>query len=134
MVLDSSVWISRIQATDSNHAPARAWVNAHLRTGGLFVAPYIITVEVGAVVSRNTKNRQDARTAVAQLLALPYMRLVSMDTALVDRACDLAITHELASADALFVAVANVLGLPLVTFDRALLRLPSQVVQTVRPQ
>ena len=128
------VRIGRIQATDSNHALARAWVDAHLRSGGLFVAPYIITIEVGAVVSRNTKNRQDARTAVAQLLALPYMRFVSMDTALVDRACDLAIAHELASADALFVAVANGLGLPLVTFDRALLRLPSQLVQKVRPQ
>jgi predicted nucleic acid-binding protein len=97
----------------------------------------IFVIEVASAIARETlppNNPQaDAHKAVSQLYALPIMRLVPMDQALVDDATDLAADHKIRGADALFVALARQLGLPLLTFDKSQLNQPQAVVVTIRP-
>jgi predicted nucleic acid-binding protein len=105
--------------------------------GGLFIAPMIFVIEAASAIARETlppnNPRADARKAVSQLYAMPIMRLVPVDQALVDAATDLAADYKIRGADALFVALARQFGLPLVTFDKYQLKQPHGVVVTIRP-
>ncbi len=137
VVIDTSVWVSRLLPHDQNHQAARTWIDSHILNGGFFVAPMIFVIEVASAIARQTlppNNPQaDAHKAVSRLYALPIMRLVPIDQALVDEATDLAADHRIRGADALFVALARQLGIPLVTFDKYQLKQPQAVVVTVRP-
>jgi predicted nucleic acid-binding protein len=92
----------------------------------------LIPETAGAMV-RITQDKNLARTAVSNLYLFPFMRLVPVDHMLVDDAADLAITFRLKGADALYVAVARQLGVPLVTFDREQLTRPASIIATIRP-
>lgn len=137
VVIDTSVWASRLLPHDSNHQAARNWLDTHIMNGGFFVAPLIFVIEVASAIARETRppnNPQvDARNAVSRIYSLSIMRLVPMDQTLVDEATDLAADHGIRGADAMFVAVSRQLGLPLVTFDGYQLKQPSSVVVTVKP-
>jgi predicted nucleic acid-binding protein len=61
------------------------------------------------------------------------MRLVPVDQILVDEAVDLAAQFYLLGADALYVAVAKELSIPLVTFDAEQLTCPAAIITTIRP-
>ena len=101
------------------------------------MAPMIFVIEVASVIARETlppnNAEADAHRVVSQLYALPIMRLVPVDQALVDKATDLAADHKIRGADALFVALARQLSLPLVTFDKYQLKQPQTLVVTIRP-
>ncbi|MDQ6694459.1 MAG: type II toxin-antitoxin system VapC family toxin, partial [Chloroflexota bacterium] len=122
---------------DSNHGAARTWIDSYILNGGSFVAPMIFVIEVASAIARETlapNNPQaDAHRAISQLYTLPIMRLVPIDQALVDEATDLAADHGIRGADALFMALARQLGLPLVTFDKYQLKQPQTLVVTIRP-
>lgn len=137
VVLDTSVWASRLLPHDSNHQAARTWIDSYILNGGSFVAPMFFVIEVASVIARETlppnNPKADAHKAVGWLYTLPIMRLVPLDQALVDEATDLAADHRIRGADALFVALARQLGLPLVTFDKYQLKQPQALVVTIRP-
>src|SRR5436189_5292441 len=125
VVIDASVWVSRLLPTDANHQRAIAWVDNHIMNGGSFAAPLILVIEIAASVSRNTGNPLDARIAVRQLYLLPNMQLLAMDQPLVNESTDLAADYGLRGADAMYVAVAKRLGVSLVTFDGYQLKTPA---------
>src|SRR4051812_15749953 len=117
VVIDASVWVSRILIQDSNHQVALSWINEHLLNGGLLVAPILLVTETASAVSRISGLPARGHLAASQLYAIPEMSLVQIDQALVDEASDLAADLRLRGADAYYVAVSKNLGLPLVTFD-----------------
>lgn len=136
VVLDASVWVSRIIVTDSNHTAAKLWTAQYLRAHGIFVIPTLFEVEVAAAVARVTKDAGLARRQVAQVRRMNsrgVMRVVPLEPRLVRRAIDLAVTFGLRSADAIYTALAQQLGLTLVTFDGELLNLPAPAVTTIHP-
>jgi predicted nucleic acid-binding protein len=132
-VIDTSAWISRLLPTDSNHTAARRWIDQHLLGGGLLVAPVLLVVEVAAALSRQTGRPVVAHRAVTQLYGLPHMSLVPIDQALIDTATDFAANLGMRGADALFVALAQQLNIPLVTFDAEHIQRPAGIVQTIKP-
>jgi predicted nucleic acid-binding protein len=133
VVIDASVWVSRLLPQDVNHGVADSWVNRHIMSGGTFVAPTLLAIEISASVFRRTRNTTDARGAVSQLYALPIMRLAPMDQTLVNDATDLAATLGLRGPDAVYVALAGQLRIPLVSLDAEQLTLASVLVHTIRP-
>lgn len=137
MVIDTSVWVSSLLPYDANHQAARTWIDRHILHGGFFVAPIIFVIELASAIARETlppnDPRADAHKAVNQLYMLPIMRVVPIDQALVDEATSLAADHKIRGADALFVAGARQLSLPLVTFDKYQLKQPQVVAVTIRP-
>jgi predicted nucleic acid-binding protein len=133
VVIDTSVWISRLVRTDSNHARARAWLDNFMQGGGSLIAPALFATEVGANISRITGKPRRGRAAVRQLYALPLLTLVPMDQALVEEATNVGIDHGLRASDAFFVAIARRLGVPLVTFDRDQLTRASVIITAMRP-
>ena len=90
MVVDASVIVSRLVPHDVHHEPTRRWLMHHVGDGGLLIAPTLLLAEVAGAVARRTGKARLARRAVATVLCLPGLRLVSLDEALARMAADLA--------------------------------------------
>lgn len=133
VVVDTSFWVSSLLRKDSNHAAARGWLSTHLYSEGQLIAPHILIAETAGAVARITQDKELARAAVSGLYLFPFMQLVSIDQMLVDDAADIAITFNLKGTDAIYVAVAKQLGVPLVTFDQEQLTRPMTIISTIKP-
>ena len=117
IVLDASVWISRLVSQDEFHAAVKSWMEEQREAGVQFISPALLLAEVGGAISRRTGEPVLAKRAITQLENLLGLRLVEMDNELVRQAAKLAAELGLRGADSVYVAVARRLDLPLVTFD-----------------
>ncbi|HKP53865.1 MAG TPA: PIN domain-containing protein [Chloroflexia bacterium] len=117
VVVDASVWISNLLAHDRNHTSAVTWINNHLVNGGKLVAPVMLTLETAGAVARIAQNQSLAHQITLYMYLLPSLQLVPIDQFLLDEAVDIATTFSLKGPDALYVAVAKQLAIPLMTFD-----------------
>lgn len=133
VVIDASVWTSNILPGDRNHPAAHAWIKDHIDNGGFLVAPALFVVEVAAAIARSSQNKQAAEKALSELYTFSYLRLVPVDQSLIDAPANVAAHFRLRGADSFYVAVAQQLAIPLVTFDREQLTRPASVIATIRP-
>lgn len=117
VVVDASVWVSRLVPQDVHHLASRRWLEQVIADGRLLVAPILLLGEVAGAISRRTGEPEHAHRAVESLLRIPGLRLVSVDPQLGRAAARLAADLRLRGSDAVYVAVAHQLGLPLVTWD-----------------
>ncbi len=117
VVVDASVWVSRLVPQDVHHEASRRWLEAFTARGGQVVAPVLLLPEIAGAISRRTGVPDLARQAVQQLQRLRTLRLVALDRRLSQAACQLAADLGLRGADATYVAVADQLKIPLVTWD-----------------
>ena len=90
-------------------------------------------MEVAGALSRITRHAQSGYQAANQLYLLPVMRIVHLDQRLVNEAMLIAAAHALRGADAMYVALAKIEGLPLVTFDKEQLTRPAGIISTIQP-
>jgi predicted nucleic acid-binding protein len=118
VVVDASVWVSRLVAVDAHHARTRRWMEREDRAGSLFVTPALALPEVSGAIARRTREPRLAREAVRRLLALPALRVAALDADLAEHASALAADLSLRGANAVYVALAERLGLGLVSWDR----------------
>ncbi|RIK32659.1 MAG: hypothetical protein DCC56_02260 [Anaerolineae bacterium] len=117
VVVDASVWVSRLVESDEFHLPVKGWMNSQQEQDTTFVSPSLLLAEVGGVVSRVTGKPDLALNAIARIENLPNVRIVEMEKALMDDASRFAASYGLRGADSVYVAVASALKIPLVTFD-----------------
>jgi predicted nucleic acid-binding protein len=117
IVVDASVWVSRLVPQDVFHPAVKAWMEARRAAGVIFLSPAMLLPEVAGAVSRRTGEPLLAQAAIDSLSRLPGLRLVEMDQSLVQEAARLAADLGLRGADAFYVAVAARLNLALVTLD-----------------
>jgi predicted nucleic acid-binding protein len=118
MVVDASVWVSWAVSQDVHHQTSSCWLERSAAAGKFLVAPVLLLVEVAAAISRRTGEPRLAHLAVANLLRVPGLRLVPVDHRLGQEAARLAADLGLRGADAVYVAMARGLNIPLVTWDR----------------
>jgi predicted nucleic acid-binding protein len=117
VVLDASVWVSRLVPQDEFHEDIKSWMEHQRGAGVQFISPALLLAEVGGAVSRRTGNPSLGRQAITRLKSLPGLRLVEMDNELMDEAANLAAELGLRGADSIYVTAARQLNLPFVTFD-----------------
>ena len=117
-VVDASVWVARLVPEDIHHVRSQTWLERFIADGGLVAGPMLLTAEVAGAISRRTGDPTLARTAVARLLRLPVLRLVAIDRRLGETATRLAADLGLRGADAVYVATALELQVPLLTLDQ----------------
>jgi predicted nucleic acid-binding protein len=118
VVVDASVWVSRLVSVDVHHARTRRWLEGAVREGGLLVTPALALPELSGAIARRTRIAGLAEQAVRLVRGLPGLRLVALDGALAEHAAALAARLALRGADAVYVGLAWRLGLPLVSWDR----------------
>jgi predicted nucleic acid-binding protein len=117
-VVDASVLVSCLLPQDAHHAASRAWLGRQLASGASLVAPITLLAEVGGAIARRTEGAEQGQQAIGWLIHLPNLRLAAVDHSVGLLAAELATALRLRGADALYVAVAERLALPLVSWDR----------------
>jgi len=117
VVVDASVWVSRLLESDEFHIPVKNWMTAQREQDTIFVSPSLLLAEVGGVISRVTGKPELGLNAIQKIENLPDVRIVDMDKALMDNASHIAAKYGVRGADSVYIAVASTLNIPLVTFD-----------------
>jgi predicted nucleic acid-binding protein len=133
VVIDASVWVAFFVTADITHIPSYNWIDAHTQAGGLLVTPAILLTEVAAAISRRLGQVQTALSASNAIELLPVTRIVTIDTVVIKEATSIAATTRLRGMDAIYVAVAKQLALPLLTWDNEQLTRTSGLIVAVHP-
>lgn len=116
-VVDASVWVSRFLPDDAFYAASRAWLLEAARAGRPLFAPTIMAAEVAGAIARRTGDSRLGYQVARQIRQTPGMQFIAIDDSLGMYAAQLASELRMRAADALYVAAAHRLQLPLVTWD-----------------
>lgn len=117
MIVDASVWVSYFHGRDSHSSATVPWLEALLLRGDPLEAPTLLLAEVGGALARRV-GPELGRVAVDKLKAIPQLSFVTLTDELMGRATEFAITLPVKGADSIYIATAQLLGEPLVTWDR----------------
>ena len=134
VVVDASVWISRLVPQDEHHEASKHWLEDFSARKGKIVAPVLLLLEVAGAISRRTGEPFLAHQAVKQLQRPGRLRLVPIDRRLGLAAARLAADLGLRGGDAAYVAVAQHLGIPLLTWDEDQKEKSGKVIQVLFPE
>ncbi len=133
-VVDASVWISRFITADIHHDPSYRWLGEQVAQAEPVAAPLLVLAEVAGAVARRTGLSELGVHAVSLMQHLPNARLVAIDAELAQLGAQLAAELRLRGADALYVALARRLSVPLVTWDQEQRERGTYVVTALTPQ
>ncbi len=133
VVVDASVWVAFFLSMDASHAASYRWIDQHTAKGGIIVAPTILLTEVAATISRRLGQPQGAISAANTIEQLSSTHILPMDGPLMREATNIAATFKLRGADAIYVATARQLNIPLLTWDVDQLTRPTSIITTMTP-
>ena len=134
MIVDANVWVIVAIATDVHHQASLAWLNRRVGAGDELIVPSIVLPEIAGPVSRRTGLADTGLRWARRIAAMPGLRIMAVDDEVSLRATDHAANLRLRGADAVYVAVASILGLPLVSWDDELRARAGRVVRCLTPQ
>ena len=132
-VVDASVWVSSFISDDVHHATSLQWIMQQTAQGVELVIPTLALPQIAGAIARRLGSSQPATRAVSRMLALPTLRLVALDASLGQRAADIAATHRLRGADAVYVVTALANGADLVTWDTEVIRRTAGLLGALEP-
>jgi len=133
-VVDASVWVAYWVPADAYHLASRRWLRDRLQLfGEPIFGPLILLPEVSGAIARRTGTAGHGQQAVLQMRQLPELKLELLSDDLADAAARLAADLRLRGADAIYVATAQMLGLPLITWDSELLERAAPAVEVREP-
>jgi predicted nucleic acid-binding protein len=132
-VIDASVYVALINAHEAEHAASWAWFERIRARGEPIAAPAILLAEVAAALSRGMGDPALAHRTVEQLERSAVIELVPVTVALAGRAASIAADHRIRGCDALYVALADQLGEPLIALDRQQLERCNAIVDARAP-
>lgn len=133
VVTDASVWVARFIPQEAGHAACATWLGQFARAGGEIIAPVLMAAEVCGAISRRTAQPELAREIYAALTNAPEITFVEMNGELAQLAAQTAIDLRLRGADAVYVALARHLGLPLLSLDDEHRIRAGGVIQVIQP-
>jgi predicted nucleic acid-binding protein len=117
MVADASVLVSYLMDTDKYYIPTFAWFSRYVATNQQIIIPTIAFPEVGGPVARRKKQSAAGQLAINNLLTVPGVVFIDVDIRLARISARLAATLQLRGADAVYVTLAQRLGVPLISWD-----------------
>lgn len=133
-VVDASVWVSVFLTQDVHHRPVRRWLEDRLVSDEAIISPVLLLSEVGGAIARQTRSPKTAARALKFIEGIPGLRLVPVDHLLGRAAAELAVRLRLRGADAVYVAVAAHLKIPLVTLDAEQRERAQEMIEVILPQ
>jgi len=133
-VVDASVWVSFFVSADTHHEVSLDWLERQFDEQGLLVGPDFLLAEVAGAIARRSGRARMGVAAIERMLGLPELELFGTDRQLCLNAARLAADLRLRGADAIYVATAQMLGLPLITWDSELLERAAPAVEVREPR
>ncbi len=131
--IDASVFLNAFHPTEVGHEISHRLI-ARLQAEAIpIIVPTLILPEVAGAIARGHADVTLGRRFAVALAGLPRLVLLSLDTALGERAADIAARHRLRGSDAVYAAVALQFATTLVTLDREQREHVSGIVPTRTP-
>ena len=130
-VVDASVWVSGLVFTDQHHRASFDWLKLVWQEP--FMEPVVLLPEIGGPLARITGQSAAAARMVSVVQGLSHLTLFPISESLARFTADLAAELRLRGCDALYVALASRMGIPLVTWDNQQLQRGSRVASTTTP-
>ena len=134
MVTDASFWVAIFVESDAHYAEASECLERALELRQAFHAPALALAEVGGAIARKTGDRQAAEIAVQYLVSRPWITLHHGSEPLSRGAARVAVECMLRGADATYVALAEHVGLPLITLDKEVYQRAPPVARILTPR
>ena len=134
VVVDASVWVSWLRPSETNHRSSSSWMEQFITGNGLLVSPAMLLIEVAASISRLKGQSLRAKEAITKINSISKIQIFPMDASLVQIAIDAATDLQLRAGDAIYVALAHQLNIPLVSWDKEQLQKASTLVTTYTPE
>lgn len=133
MEVDANLWISAYLLDDVHHTVCRQWLVQQLATREQLVIPTLALAEVARAIARRTGAPALGHAGATEILRTPRLRIVGLNEQLGRQAARIAADLRLRGADAVYVAVAQCLCIPLVTWDLELQRRASALISVLQP-
>lgn len=132
--VDASVFVNAFNPHEEGHAESLAILSAIQQGGDPVVVPTLLLAEIASAVARASGDSAGALQYATATAALPHLTLVALTSTTARQAAELAATHRLRGADAVYVAVARRYGTTLVSRDEEQRSRGSAVVTCQTPE
>lgn len=132
--VDASVFVNAFNPHEEGHANSLAILAAIQEGGDPVIVPTPLLPEIASAVARASEDSAGAIQYANATAALPHLTLVSLTATMARQAAELAATHRLRGADAVYLAAARRYGTILVTRDEEQRSRGSAVVTCQTPE
>jgi predicted nucleic acid-binding protein len=133
LIIDASVWVSRLVPSDANHTVSERWLTRYVSRGEPIILPATMPVEVAGAIARRTNDEVFARSVVAELVWNPLIELVEVSREVSEISARVAARLRLRGMDAIYVALAESRGIPLITWDEDILFRAARAIDVAKP-
>lgn len=117
LVVDASVWVSAADASDPSSPESRTFLAAVATRRVPIALPTFARIEVACALARRLRDGAAARHLADTLIGSPLVREHALDADRVQAALVVGTQSFLRGVDAVYAALADQLGAPLVTWD-----------------
>jgi predicted nucleic acid-binding protein len=115
--IDASVFVNAFNRHERGHTESLQILTAIEERGDPIIVPTLLVVEIASAVARASDDTVGAIRYASAATALPHLTLVSITPAIAGRAAELAATHRLRGADAIYLEIARRYATTLVSRD-----------------
>jgi predicted nucleic acid-binding protein len=130
--IDASVFVASARSDESNYPQSRKFLKVAQSLE--IYCPSMALAECAAAIARQTGDPALAEELISIIVDFPGINLISLDLSLARKAAQAAIKYKLRGADSVYVAVAEVYGSTLITWDQEMLRRCPAAVVTMTPE
>jgi len=134
IVLDANVWVGVFLSQDIHHETSRRWFRQEVQAEQIFIVPAIFLAEIAGSISRRTGLPRLGRRASQVIIRAKQFEVRVIDQGIAILAANFASELSLRGADAIYVALAKRLDVPLITWDKELTQRASSVIAVRSPQ
>lgn len=134
IILDASVMVAAVTMREIGHAPAKAFMEACTAHSLPILIPAIALAEFSGALSRTGRSVQKTRRFLAVYRSQADFAVAPVEVALGEDAAAIALLQHIKGCDAIYLAVARELGLPLVTLDREQRERAPEDVEVLTPE
>ncbi len=134
IVVDASVLVATAIPDDPGHRSALGLVDRCIREHMPFIEPAVMIPEVLGAITRMTGRPRLARRLLDAYRERADFSVVPVEIAVAESAGDIAALQRLRGCDAIYLALARELALPLITLDREQRERAPEDVEVLTPE
>lgn len=133
MIVDASVVVAYLNPNDVHHGRAWAWFRGLVIDEHSLTAPMILLPEVASGLQRASIDRESIFEGMQLLVGERKVDLVAVTRTVAHRAAELVAELDLRGCDAVYVALAELRGEPLISLDRRQVKQARAVIEAREP-
>ena len=132
--IDASVLINSEIENEKLHEYSKKLMEKIREKGITILVPEIVLPEISSAITRGSNNSEKALEFVKELKQIPNIVFVPIDRELADEAARFAAEYRLRGCDAIYVAVASMFSVKLISLDEQQLVRAKDCIDASTPQ